>query len=109
MTTFLLSYRMPRDYTPGSAGAASAWAAWFESLGSSLASKGNPTFESAALGECGASTKLGGFSLITADDLESAIALAKGCPAVISGAGGVEVGLMAGPGSAGIPPAGERA
>jgi YCII-related domain len=94
MATFLLSYRMPRDYAHGRPGVAETWQAWFAGLGTSLAERGNPTFESAALGECGPGTKLGGFSLITADDLESAIALAKSCPAVQSGAGGVEVGVI---------------
>jgi hypothetical protein len=46
------------------------------------------------LGDAGASTRLGGYSIVTADDLESAISLAKSCPTIERG-GGVEVGLLA--------------
>ena len=93
MTTFLFSYRMPEDYTPGRGDAVAAWNAWFEEMGASLVDRGNPVFESAALGNCGAGTTPGGYSLVTADDLEEAVALAKGCPALAEGAG-VEVGVI---------------
>ena len=39
-------------------------------------------------------TKPGGYSMITADDLEAALTLAKGCPALREG-GGVEVRWLA--------------
>jgi hypothetical protein len=94
MTTFLFSYRMPKGYRPGGSDAASAWAAWFEEMGNSVSERGNPVFESASLGNCGADTQLGGYSLITAEDLDTALALAKGCPALREGAGGVEVGVI---------------
>ena len=94
MTTFLFSYRMPVDYTPGRPGAAEAWTTYFESLGPNLADPGNPVFTSTALGACtGDSVRLGGFSLITADDLETAVTMAKDCPVLQSG-GGVEVGVI---------------
>ena len=93
MTTFLFSYRMPQAYVPGRPEAAAAWAAWFQEMGASVTDHGNPVFESASLGHCGEGTALGGYSLITADDLDAAIALAKGCPALAEGAG-VEVGVI---------------
>jgi hypothetical protein len=94
MTTFLFSYRMPVDYTPGRPGVVEAWKAFFESLGSDLVDAGNPVFESTGLGTSGDDTsRLGGYSLVTADDLESAVTMAKGCPALQAG-GGVEVGLI---------------
>jgi hypothetical protein len=92
MPTFLFAYRRPEDYTPGRADAMAAWTSWFEELGDSVVDHGNPTFESTTLGNCGATTRLGGFSLVRADDLESAVAMAKGCPAL--DAGGVEVGVI---------------
>jgi hypothetical protein len=95
MTTFLLSYRMPEGYVLGGADAVDRWLAWFDSLGDQLASRGKPVFERSELGNCGPGTRLGGYSLITAPDLETAITLAKGCPAVAGGAGGVEVGVLA--------------
>ena len=93
MSTFLFSYRMPKDYRPGSAGTVAAWNAWFDSMGANLVDRGNPVLGSSALGNCGADTRLGGYSLITADDLEAAVALAKGCPA-LQDTGGVEVGVI---------------
>ena len=45
---------------------------------------------------------LGGYSLITAGDIDEAVALAKGCPFVGQG-GGVEVGRLADPPSGGNP------
>ena len=93
MPKFLFSYRMAKTYVPGSSDAAATWAAWFQELGSSVSDAGNPVFESAGLGHCGEGTGLGGYSLITADDLDTALALAKGCPALAVG-GGIEVGVI---------------
>jgi hypothetical protein len=93
MPTFLFAYRMQKNYTPGRPGVMAAWNSWFQTMGASLVDRGNPVFESSALGNCGPGTKLGGYSLINADDLEAALALAKGCPALPEGAG-VEVGVI---------------
>ena len=93
MPTFVLTYRMPRDYVPGGPQTAASWAAWFDSMGEHLCDRGNPVFESAGLGDCGPGTRLGGYSLVTAEDIESAAALAKGSPALQAG-GGVEVGAI---------------
>lgn len=93
MTTFVFTYRMPIDYKAGGPDTMAAWASWFDSMGENLTDRGNPVFESAELGNCGAGTRLGGYSLVSADDLESAIALAKGSPALKAG-GGVEVGVV---------------
>jgi hypothetical protein len=94
MTTFLFSYRTPQGSVPGGPDAVAAWTAWFEEMGNSVRDRGNPVFESASLGNCGAGTRLGGYSLITAEDLDTALALAKGCPVLREGAGGVEVGVI---------------
>ncbi len=93
MATFLFTYRMPENYTPGRADVMAAWNSWFEGMGDSLIDRGNPVFESRTLGNCGAGTTPGGYSLVTAEDLEAAVALAKGCPALPEGAG-VEVGVI---------------
>jgi hypothetical protein len=93
MPTFVFNYRMPKDYVRGGADTMAAWAAWFDSMGANLADRGNPVFESTEVGNCGDSTGLGGYSLLSAEDLESAVALAKGCPALDAG-GGVEVGAI---------------
>ena len=56
MSTYLFSYRMPENYRPGRADAMAAWNAWFDSLGASVIDRGNPVFESSALGNCGGGT-----------------------------------------------------
>jgi hypothetical protein len=92
MPTFVLSYRSPigRARSPESA---AAWMAWFRGMGDQLADLGKPAVDRAALGNCGSATEISGYSLITAADLESAVAVAKGCPSLDYG-GGVEVGLL---------------
>jgi len=93
MATFVFTYRAPRNYTPGSPDSRAAWTAWFESMDGHLQDIGNPVFERRTAGATGPETVLGGYSLITADDLESALTLAEGCPFVGAG-GGVEVGEL---------------
>lgn len=93
MPTFVFAYRAPKDYTPGSAETMAAWTAWFENMGAQLQDYGNPVFARQTVGDTGDETVLGGYSIISADDLESAVTLAKGCPMVGAG-GGVEVGEL---------------
>jgi hypothetical protein len=93
MPTFVFTYQMPADYVPGRPETMAAWTAWFESMGESLADIGKPVAESAELGDCGTGTRLGGYSFVTADDFESAVAIAKRSPALHAG-GGVEVGMV---------------
>ena len=93
MPEFLFSYRVPRDYQPG-AESGQAWEAWFESLGSSRIDAGYAVVATQALGKLGdVQTRLGGYSLVTAEDIEGAAALAKGCPALQLGSG-VEIGAI---------------
>jgi hypothetical protein len=92
MPTYLITNRVPEDFT-GSPEAFAAWTAWFEKLGPNLEDRGNPAFARAAVGNCGTGTVLGGYTLITADSLETAVALAEAHPLVTRG-GGVEVGEL---------------
>jgi hypothetical protein len=93
MATFLFSYRMPADYKPGRPDAIANWAAFFEGLGHHVVDQGRPVSATAEVGDCGAGTRPGGYSLISADHLEAAVALAQGCPALAEGAG-VQVGVL---------------
>jgi hypothetical protein len=79
-----------------------AWRDFFSSLDGGLADTGHAAIQSAVLGDIGAGTRLGGYSIVTADDLGAATELAKGCPALSMGAG-VEIGQLA------VPPAGSGA
>src|SRR5690242_625364 len=94
MATFLFAYRVPQDYALGRPDAASAWTDWFASMGGGLLDMGKPVAQAAALGDAPAGTRLGGYSLVAADDLDAALTLAKGCPVLAAG-GAVEVGALA--------------
>jgi hypothetical protein len=72
-----------------------AWGAWFGTLGPAIVDPGNPFGPSATVGSggavsSGASAGLTGYSVLSADSLDAATALAKGCPVLGSG-GTVEV------------------
>jgi hypothetical protein len=89
---FVFSYRVPKDYQPG-AETGKAWEAWFESLGSSRTDTGHGVIRTRALGDLDSETRLGGYSVVTAEDIDGAVALASGCPALSLG-GGVEIGAI---------------
>jgi len=91
MTKYVFSFRVPSDYAPN-AGTPAEWRAWFGSLGSALADVGNAVTEYASVGEVGGSgSRMVAYSVVSAEDMESALALAKDCPVMRVG-GGVEVG-----------------
>jgi hypothetical protein len=92
MPKFLFSYRVPRDYQPG-AETAAAWEAWFESLGGSRIETGRAVLATRTLGKLDGETRLGGYSVIAAENIDGAAALAGGCPALQLG-GGVEIGAV---------------
>ncbi len=93
MTTYLFCYRMPASYQPGNPDVAKKWGEWFAGMGDALIDRGNPVFESSTLGQADGTTQLGGYSLVRAETLDAALALAAGCPVPSSGCG-VEVGVL---------------
>ena len=91
MAKYVFSYRVPSDYVPG-AETAAEWQAWFGGLGSALVDIGNAVTDYASLGEVGGrGSRMVAYSVVAAEDMDSALALAKECPALRVG-GGVEVG-----------------
>ena len=91
MAKYVFSYRVPSDYAPH-AGTAAEWQAWFGGMGSALLDLGHAVVDYASLGEVGGSgSRMIGYSVVSAVDMDSALALAKDCPALRVG-GGVEVG-----------------
>jgi hypothetical protein len=75
--------------------AMAAWGGWFGSLGQAIVDPGNPFGPSATVApgggvDGGAPSGLSGYSVLTADSLEAASELAKGCP-VLDAGGSVEV------------------
>jgi len=81
MPTYLITNRAPESYA-GSTDAMTAWNAWFDRLADNLVDRGNPVFARSIVGNCGPDTELGGYTLITADNLDAALALASGCPMI---------------------------
>jgi hypothetical protein len=91
MATYVFSFRVPSGYAPH-AGTAAEWQAWFGGLGSALADVGHAVTDYASLGEVGGSgSRMVAYSVVSAADLDSALALARDCPVLRAG-GGVEVG-----------------
>jgi hypothetical protein len=91
MAKFALLYRQRTDHVPNDPDENSAWMGWFGKMGNSLVDIGDQVVQSSALGATGEGTRLAGYSVITADDFEAALAIASGCPALVAG-GGVEIG-----------------
>jgi hypothetical protein len=90
MANYVISFRVPADYKP-SADAAEQWKAWFGGLGESLVDVGRAVTEYASAGEVGGESRFVAYSVVNADSLEAALAIAEGSPVMSSG-GGVEVG-----------------
>jgi hypothetical protein len=98
MPKYLLVYHggsLPEDETARAAGMA-AWGAWFGSLGDAVVDGGAPTGAAKTINPDGATKDGGGanpvsgYSIVSAGDLDAALALAKGCPLLSSG-GSIEV------------------
>jgi hypothetical protein len=72
-----------------------AWTGWFEQLGPALVDGGNPASLTKVIGTDGSvadggPTSPSGYSIIKADGIAAAVALAKGCP-VLGGGAMIEV------------------
>ncbi len=94
---YLLVYRgggMPADQAAREASLA-AWGGWFAQLGDAVADPGNPASRSRTIAPDGNASgegrpSLSGYSILSAESLDAAVALAKACPVLASG-GSVEV------------------
>ena len=94
MAEYVISYRAPQDYMPGREDDMAAWAAWFKNIGNNLVDFGSPVRDTIQIGDCGAGQRLRGYSVISADDLDAALLVAKGCPGLQDAGFGVEVGVV---------------
>lgn len=98
MAKYLLVYHGggPMPATPeDQAAVMKAWTDWFASLGPAVADAGNPASQSrtiAADGSVGGASAdpPTGYSILSADSIDAAVELAKGCPNLTDG-GTVEV------------------
>jgi hypothetical protein len=95
MESYLLLYsggKMPESEAEQKA-VMDEWMAWFGKLGSALADGGNPFTPNAKtispegkISNGSGGPMPSGYSVIKADSLDSAVALAKGCPVLKGGA-----------------------
>ncbi|HEX2754686.1 MAG TPA: hypothetical protein VHM48_04445 [Candidatus Limnocylindrales bacterium] len=93
MANYLLVFRggsMPQTKEEQDAVMA-AWTAWFGEIGDALVDGGNPASRTKVLTKDGSVSDGGsgsptGYSIIKADDMDGALALAKGCPVFLGGA-----------------------
>ena len=93
MSAFVFAYRQSNGYKPSNE-SYPAWKEWFDGMGDHLSDLGAPVVQRATIGNCAPeATEFGGYSVIEADDLDSALTIAKGCP-TMNRNGGVEVGLL---------------
>jgi len=94
MSSYVLSFRNRSDRTTD-ANAEAEWGQWFQEIGGAIVDFGHRVGRVSHLGnarrKADGDDVLSGYVVITADDLESAVALASGCPGLRYG-GGVEVG-----------------
>ncbi|MDG2027248.1 MAG: hypothetical protein P8J50_09070 [Acidimicrobiales bacterium] len=73
-----------------------AWQSWFASLGENLLNGGNPITFAKTIGshgsvsDGGGSNPLTGYGIVQADNIDAAVDMAKGCPALAND-GNVEV------------------
>ena len=94
MANYVLVYKGGRPAGGNPEAAMAAWGQWFGTLGAAVVDGGNPFGPSKTVGGSGvsdgAASSLTGYSVLKADSLTAATALAKGCP-VLAGGGTVEV------------------
>lgn len=100
MPNYVLAFHggggMPESEDEG-ARVLAAWVAWYDGLGAAVVDSGNPVGSAKTIGpdgtvsDGGGSNPVSGYSIISADDLDDAVAKAMDCPIRASG-GSVEVG-----------------
>lgn len=93
MQMFIFIYRNPTRYvtTPETS---AGMKAWFDGMGEQLAELGKPVVASDTVGNCSPDTaELNGYSIVQAENLAGALAIAKECPHLTRN-GGIEVGQL---------------
>ena len=98
MARFLLAYHgggMPESEEE-QARVMAAWGAWVQSAVGAIADPGNPVSESrtiaadGSVSHGGGANPVSGYSLLEAESLDAAVAIAQGCP-VLQGGATIEV------------------
>jgi hypothetical protein len=97
MSKYVFSYRNPKGLDAMARPEdLAAWSTFLNDvIAPNVVDPGWPVCEPATvLGEAGSRTRLGGYSIVDSDDLETAVSMARQCPTLAVG-GGVEVGVLA--------------
>ena len=93
MPSYVLTFRGQPGRTP-TAEQQAAWPAWFGRISASIADTGNRVGQARSVGYDGErDDALRGYIVITAADLDAAVAIAQGCPVLQQG-GSLEVGEL---------------
>jgi hypothetical protein len=95
MRTFIFIYRNPTNYVPTPETSA-GMKAWFDGMGEQLIELGKPVLASGTAGNLSPGTtglRLSGYSIVRAENLAAALAIAKQCPHLTRD-GGIEVGEL---------------
>ena len=95
MATFIFIYRNPARYVPTPETSAEM-RAWFDGMGNQLVELGRPVLASDTAGNLSPGTtdlELNGYSIVAAEDLAAAVAIARKCPHLARN-GGIEVGEL---------------
>ncbi|MEC3916162.1 hypothetical protein [Nocardia sp. CDC160] len=91
MSAYILTFRSDPTHTP-TAEQEQLWVTWFNEIGEHIADFGQRVGNAVMLGdEPAAPDRLSGYITVNADDLDSAVKIASGCPGLTYG-GRVEVG-----------------
>lgn len=92
MANFLLTYHGEGGMPATDAERAQvfeAWTSWFSQLGDAVVDQGNPTAGARAISPDGsvmdATSAPTGYTILRADSLDQAVALAKACPVLAAG------------------------
>lgn len=73
-----------------------AWQVWFETLGAAVVDPGNPvgvskTVTHDTVSDGGGANPVSGYTIVSADDMDAATDMARGCPMVADATGSIEV------------------
>ncbi|MEO0403062.1 MAG: hypothetical protein AAF214_11855 [Pseudomonadota bacterium] len=98
MPKFMFAYHgggMPETPEEG-ARMMAAWNSWYADMGEALVDGGAPvgqsmTVSAGGVAGDGGANPLSGYTVVTADAIEAACDMAKGCPMIADGSGSVEV------------------
>jgi hypothetical protein len=92
MPSYVFTYRQPKGQ-PLNMEAADDWFKWFDEIGEHITVPGSAVSTARQIGNVDGSQRISGFTVISARDLDHAVELAQGCPAIGQGFG-LEVGEL---------------